>query len=122
MARHPIWLLQSFEATITPKWCDWLEKYRHSKTLANPHDKFSLEELLDKITEKSRNYYTTRNDLKDLFNDRMQKGREWDVFVWDTTARMESLEVYKPGNMCPTCLKFLLFWLFASLDKGEAKN
>ena len=33
VARHPIWLLQSFEATITPKWHEWLEKYRHSKTI-----------------------------------------------------------------------------------------
>ena len=95
VARHPIWLLQSFEATITPKWHDWLEKYRHSKTMVNPHYKFCLEELLDKISEKSREYYTTRNNLKDLFHDRMQKGRAWDVFLWDTTARMESLGVYK---------------------------
>ena len=41
VARHPIWLLKSFEATITPKWCDWLEKYRYSKTLSNPNYKFS---------------------------------------------------------------------------------
>ena len=105
VARHPIWLLKSFEAIITPKWRDWLEKYRYSKTLANPNYKFSLEELLDKITEKSRESYTTRNNLKDLFNDRMQKGRDWDVFIWDTTARIESFGIYKPGNTCPTNLK-----------------
>ena len=33
VARNPLWLLKSFEATITPKWRDWLEKYRYSKTL-----------------------------------------------------------------------------------------
>ena len=76
MARHPIWLLKSFEATITPKWRDWLEKYRYSRTIANPNYNIALEELLDKITEKSRESYTTRNDLKDLLNDRMQKGRD----------------------------------------------
>ena len=61
--------------------------------MANPHYMFSLEELLDKISEKSREYYTTRNDLKSPFHDRMQKGRAWDVFLWDTTARMERLGV-----------------------------
>ena len=35
VAQHPIWLLQSFEALITPKWKDWLEKYKHSKTMEN---------------------------------------------------------------------------------------
>ena len=54
VARHPIWLLQSFEATITPKWCDWLGKYWHSKTISNSHYKFSLQELIDKVSEKSR--------------------------------------------------------------------
>ena len=122
VARHPIWLLQSFEATITPKWRDSLEKYRHSETMSNPHNKFSLQELIHRVSEKSREYYTVRSDLKDLFQDRMQKGRAWDVFLWDTTSRMESLGVYKPGNTWPTCLKFLLYWMFTSLDEGEAKN
>ena len=66
--------------------------------------------------------YTTRNDLKELFTDRMQKGYDWQEFMWDTYMRMESLGLYKPGNSCPTCLKFTLFWLFALLDEGEAKN
>merc|ERR1711954_625737 len=44
------------------------------------------------------------------------------MFLWDTTLQMESLGVYKPGNTWPKCLKFLLYWMFASLDKGEAKN
>merc|ERR1711954_270331 len=52
----------------------------------------------------------------------MQKGRAWDAFLWDTTSRMESLGLWKPGNTCTTCLKFLLYWLYASLDEGEAKS
>ena len=90
--------------------------------MSNPQYKFSLQELIDKVSEKAHEFYTVRNDLKDLFQDRMQKGRAWDVFLWDTTSKMESLGVYKPGNACPTCLKFLLYWMFASLDEGEAKN
>ena len=77
--------------------------------MSNPQYKFSLQELIDKVSEKARKFYTIRNDLKDLFQDRMQKGRAWDVFLWDTTSRMESLGVYKPGNTCQTCLKFLLY-------------
>ena len=106
VAQHPIWLLQSFEALITPKWRDWLEKYCHSKTMLNPQYKFSLQELIDRVSEKAHEFYTVRNDLKDLFADRMQKGRTWDVFLWDTTSKMESIGVYKPENMYPTCLKF----------------
>ena len=52
----------------------------------------------------------------------MQKGRAWDMFLWDTTSKMESLGLWKPGNTCTTCIKFLLYWMFASLDEGEAKN
>merc|ERR1712081_42229 len=90
--------------------------------MSNPRYKFSLQELIDRVSEKARKFYTVRNDLKDLFQDRMQKGRTWDVFLWDNTSKMESLGVWKPGNTCPTCLKFLLYWMFASLDEGEAKN
>ena len=90
--------------------------------MSNPQYKFSLQELIDRVSEKAREFYTVKNDLKDLFADRMQKGRTWDVFLWDTTSKMESLGVYKPGNTCPTCLKFLLYWMFASLDKGGAKK
>ena len=61
--------------------------------MSNPQYKFSLQELIDKVSEKAREFYTVRNDLKDLFQDRMQKGRAWDVFLWDTTSRMESLGV-----------------------------
>ena len=90
--------------------------------MANPQYKFSLQELIDRVSEKAREFYTVKNDLKDLFADRMQKGRTWDVFLWDTTSKIESLGVLKPGNTCTTCLKFLLYWMFASLDEGEAKN
>merc|ERR1711954_146146 len=90
--------------------------------MLNPQYKFSLQELIDRVSEKAREFYTVKNHLKDLFVDRMQKGRTWDVFLWDTTSKMESIGVYKPGNTCPTCLKFQLYWMFASSDEGEAKN
>ena len=53
VATHPIWLLQSFNALITPKWREWLKKYRHSKTISNSQYKFSLQELIDKVSEEA---------------------------------------------------------------------
>ena len=58
--------------------------------MENSQYKFTLQELIDRITEKAREYYTVKNDLKDLFADRMQMGRAWDMFLWDTTSKMEA--------------------------------
>ena len=52
----------------------------------------------------------------------MQKGRDWEEFQWDIYARIESQGLYKPGNNCPTFLKLVLYWLFDSLDGGDAKD
>ena len=54
VAQHPIWLLKSFEATLSTKWKEWLEKYWYNKTLTNPEYRFLLEELLDRVSEKSK--------------------------------------------------------------------
>ena len=52
----------------------------------------------------------------------MQAGRDWEEFQWDTYARLQSLGLYKPRNNCPTCLKWVFYWLFDSLDEKDAKD
>ena len=66
--------------------------------------------------------YTTRTDLKELFSNRMQAQCNGEEFQWDTYARLESLGLYKRRIYCNTCIKLVLYWLFDSLEEGDAKD
>ena len=49
-------MLKSFETTLSNKWKHWFQKYTYSRTMNNADHRYTLQEFLDKVTEKTKDF------------------------------------------------------------------